>query len=83
LISFQYLSAKPLLLAASCTSDPELQIQVDCYQTLLAAANARDWIGGFISLGFFPPAALRDATPSVHGKSAEELLGSWYPEMVR
>jgi hypothetical protein len=80
---FQVLEGKPLVLVATCPSDPELQTQVDCYQTLLVAANARDWISGFVSTGYYPPAALRDLTASVHGKPAEELLGSWYPELAK
>ena len=76
-------SVKPLILAASCRSDPDMQTQVDCYQRLLAAANGRDWISGFVSLGYYPAAALRDASPSVHGKPAEDLLKAWYPEMVK
>jgi hypothetical protein len=82
-MSMQYLSGKPMILTAVCNSNPDLQAQVDCYQTLLAAANARDWISGFVSLGYYPAAALRDASPSIHGKPAEELLGLWYPEMVK
>lgn len=80
---FQALEGKPMALAASCPSNPDLQAQVDCYQALLTAVNARSWISGFVSTGFYPPAALRDDSPSIHGKPAETLLGSWYPEMTK
>jgi hypothetical protein len=82
-MSFQFLNGKPLILAASCRSDPDMQTQVDCYQRLLAAANGRDWISGFVSLGYYPAAAMHDASPSVRGKPAEDLLKAWYPLMVK
>lgn len=82
-MAFQFQTGKPFLLAVACPSDPDLQTQVDCYQTFLMAANQRDWISGFISLGYFPPAALRDRSTSVHGKPAAELLELWYPQMVK
>ena len=83
LLPFQFNSAKPLLLGAACPSDPDLQTQLDCYQTLLEAVNRRDWISGFISLDYYPPVALQDRSASVHGKPAEQLLGLWYLEMVK
>jgi hypothetical protein len=49
----------------------------------LAAANRRDWISGFVSMGYYPPAALQDLSGSVHGKPAAELLGLWFKEMVK
>jgi len=82
-MSMQFQTGKPLVLAVACPSDPDLQNQVDCYQILLTAANQRDWINGFVSLGYFPPAALRDRSISIHGKPAGELLELWYPQMVK
>jgi hypothetical protein len=67
----------------SCVSDPDLQAQVDCYQAALSAANTRDWISGFIAAGFYPAAMLRDTSTTVYGKTASELLGLWYPLMVK
>jgi hypothetical protein len=82
-ISFQYLNGRPLILAVACPSNPDLQSQVDCYQTLLAAANQRDWISGIISLGYYPPVALRGNSASVNGKPASELIGTWYSGMTK
>jgi len=81
--AFEALEGKPLLLSVSCVSDPDLQAQVDCYQAALSAANTRDWISGFIAAGLYPAAMLRDTSTTVYGKTASELLGLWYPLMVK
>ena len=81
--AFEALEGKALILSVSCPSDPDLQAQVDCYQAALAAANSRDWISGFISTGYYPAAMLRDSSATIYGKPASELLGLWFPEMVR
>jgi len=59
-----------------------LQAQADIYNALLAAVNQRAWITGFISRGFYPPAALQDKSASVHGKPAQEILRFWYPKLL-
>ena len=69
---------KPVTLAAACPSDPDLQVQVDCYAALLSAASQRDWITGFIAQDYYPPVALQDPTASVHGKPASSLLAQWF-----
>lgn len=56
-----------------------LNEQVRAYNALLVAINERDWISGFVSRGFYPPAALQDKSTSIHGKPAETVLQSWYP----
>jgi hypothetical protein len=55
-----------------------LQVQSDIYQALLLAVNERAWLGGFVSRGYYPPAALQDGSASVHGKLAEDLLWYWF-----
>jgi hypothetical protein len=59
-----------------------LQAQADVYQALLMAVNERDWVGGFFSRGYYPPVALQDASASVHGKPAADLLWYWYPRFM-
>lgn len=59
-----------------------LQAQTDLYQALLMAANERSWLGGFFSRGFFPPAVLQDASASIHGKPAADLLWYWFPRFL-
>lgn len=78
---FQFQAAKPLLLAVACPSTPDLQAQLSCYQVILQAVNGRDWISGFISQGYYLPAASQDRSSSVHGKPAEKYLGTWFPAM--
>jgi hypothetical protein len=62
------------------TSQPpvNLQAQSDVYQAMFSAVNERAWLGGFVSRGYYPPAALQDASASVHGKPAEDELGYWF-----
>jgi hypothetical protein len=79
---FQVLAAKPLVLGVEFPSYPDMQAQVDAYNQILTAVNQRDWISGFVSRGFYPPAALQDPFPSVHGKPASDLLGLWFPKLL-
>jgi hypothetical protein len=59
-----------------------LQAQVDLYQALLSAVNDRAWIGGFVSRGYYPPVVLQDASASIHGKPASDVLWYWYPRFL-
>jgi hypothetical protein len=59
-----------------------LQAQADIYESILTAVNARPWISGFISRGFYPPVALQDKSTSVHSKPAADILWYWYPRML-
>jgi hypothetical protein len=81
--AFEALEGKPIILNVACPADPELQTQVDCYQALLSTLNGRDWVSGFVSAGFFPAAAMRDKSYSIYGKPAAELLGLWFPLLLR
>ncbi len=56
-----------------------LQVQADIYQALLMAVNERPWLGGFVSRGYYPPVVLMDASASIHGKPAADVLWYWYP----
>lgn len=56
-----------------------LQLQVDVYQALMGAVDSRPWIAGFVSRGYYLPAILHDASASIHGKPAADLLWYWYP----
>jgi hypothetical protein len=55
-----------------------LQAQADIYQALLLAVNERSWLGGLVSRGYYPPAVLQDASASVHGKPAADVLWYWF-----
>ncbi len=63
-------------------SNLDLVEQADIYSALLSAINTRPWIGGLISRGYYPPAALQDKSTSVHGKPAEEVLKYWFPRLL-
>jgi len=67
-----------LQLPGSLPAQANLPAQAEAYQALLAAVNERAWLGGFVSRGYYPPAALQDATASVHGKPAEDELWYWF-----
>jgi hypothetical protein len=60
----------------------DLKAQADIYQALMRAVNDRSWIGGFVSRGYYPPVALQDASASIHGKPAADVLWYWYPRML-
>ncbi|GAP10842.1 hypothetical protein BECAL_02018 [Bellilinea caldifistulae] len=57
---------------------PDLQLQADSYSALLSAINERSWIDGVVSQGFYPPAAIQDASSSIHGKPASDVLWYWF-----
>lgn len=60
----------------------DLQEQADIYRALLSIANSRTWIDGFISRGYYPPAALQDKSASVNGKPARDILAYYYPRLT-
>jgi hypothetical protein len=60
----------------------DLQAQSDVYEALLNAVNARPYIAGVISRGYYPPAMLQDKSASVHGKPAADLLWYWFPRLT-
>ena len=59
-----------------------LQAQVDIYQALMIAVNERDWLGGFVSRGYYPPVGLQDASASIHAKPAADVLRHWFPRFL-
>lgn len=60
----------------------DLQEQADIYEALLMAVNERDWIHGFVTRYFYPPAILRDKSASVHGKPAQNVIAYWFPRLL-
>ncbi len=60
----------------------DLQGQANIYQAMLEAVNQRDWVGGFVSRGYYPPAVLMDKSDSIHGKMASDELWYWFPRML-
>ena len=76
------LSVQALFQPGAAQAQVNLQAQADVYQALLMAVNERAWLGGFISRGYYPAAALQDASASVHGKPAEDVLWYWYGRMM-
>jgi hypothetical protein len=78
--------ARPEILARPNPDIPELKLslheQVRAYNALFMAANERDWIGGMVSRGYYPPAVLHDKSASIHGKPARAVLWYWFPHML-
>ncbi len=60
----------------------DLKIQAELYQSMLQAINQRDWVGGVISRGYYPPLPLMDKSSSTRGKIAADLLWYWFPRMM-
>jgi hypothetical protein len=73
---------KPFILALAAPGNlPNTQAQMDSYIAGLQAASQREWIVGFVSRGYYPPAAVFDSGFSVHGSPTEELLRIWFPAL--
>jgi hypothetical protein len=64
------------------TVDLDIQQQTDIYDAMFNAINARPWINGLVSRGYFMPAMLQDKSASVHGKPAADLLWYWFPRLL-
>jgi hypothetical protein len=64
------------------TTQHDLAGQSAAYSALLAEINTRDWLDGFVSRGYYAPAALQDKSASVHGKPAQFILESWFPALI-
>jgi hypothetical protein len=60
----------------------DLQAQADIYEAMFTAVNARPWISGVVSRGYYPPAALQDKSTSIHGKPAADILWYWFPRFT-
>ena len=73
---------KPIVIGVAYPSASNLQEQALAYQSILLALNGSEWIAGFISRGYFPPAALQDESTSVHGKPASDVLKYWFPRLL-
>jgi hypothetical protein len=54
-----------------------LQEQANAYNAVLSAINARGWISGYVSMGYYPPALLQDKSISIHGKPASGIIWYW------
>ncbi len=59
-----------------------LQTQADIYEAMLTAVNARSWVSGFVSRGYFMPVALQDKSTSIFSKPAADILWYWYPRLL-
>ena len=64
------------------TVDLDIQQQTDIYDALFNAVNARTWVNGLVSRGYFMPVALQDKSASIHGKPAADLLWYWFPRLL-
>jgi hypothetical protein len=59
------------------TVNLDLQQQVDIYDAVFSAANARPWVSGLVSRGYYVPVAA-----SIHGKPAADVLWYWFPRLL-
>ena len=64
------------------TVDLDIQQQADIYDAMFNAINARPWVNGLVSRGYFMPVVLQDKSASVHGKPAADLLWYWFPRLL-
>ncbi len=64
------------------TVNLDLQQQFDIYDAMFNAVNARSWVSGLVSRGFYGPVTLLDKSASVRGKPAADLLWYWFPRLL-
>ena len=60
----------------------DLQQQFDIYDAVFNAVNARTWVSGLVSRGYYAPVTLQDKSASIHGKPAADLLWYWFPRLL-
>jgi hypothetical protein len=58
-----------------------LQTQTELYNAVLSSVVTRAWITGVISRGLAMDSASTDASSSVHGKPAADVLWYWFEQM--
>ena len=74
---------KPVILAVAAPGDPfDPLAQMNSYAACLRAASQRQWISGFVSQGYYPPAAAFGGTISIHGSPTSQLLQAWFPTLL-
>ncbi len=64
------------------TLNVDLAEQASIYNAFLTVLNTRKWIDGFVSRGYYPPAAVQDKSSSIHGKPASDMIWYWYPKLL-
>lgn len=77
----QLLYNKALILGARFSSAEGAQAQAEAYQRLFGLVSERDWIAGVISEGYYAPAPVQDASASVNGKPAAEVIRAWFQRL--
>jgi hypothetical protein len=60
----------------------DMQEQLDAYSAVLNSLQPYDWIQGFVSRGYYPPAQMQDKSASIHGKPAADALWFWYARLL-
>jgi hypothetical protein len=56
----------------------DLQSQETAYESVLKAINQSLWVNGFVTTHYYLPAKLQDASNSIHGKPAEDVVRYWF-----
>lgn len=60
----------------------DLERQVRFYQGAAMAINSRPWISGLVTRGYQPAVTLIDASPSIRGKPAADVVKAWYQAWI-
>ncbi len=60
----------------------DLNEQADIYTAILDTIIDREWITGVVSQGYYPAVIVKDASISVRGKSAMDVLSYYYNEVI-
>jgi hypothetical protein len=62
---------------------PDIIEQADLYQAVLSVISQKSWISGFVSEGYHPVISNQDASNSVRGKPAMQVLSYYYQNLRR
>ena len=79
-IDFQILNYLNSDLQSTVSIDSETQANL--YQAALAVINQTSWVQGLVTYGYNPQVAIQDASSSVRGKSAADVLWYWNPRLL-
>jgi hypothetical protein len=79
-IDFQILNYLNSDLQAAVSIDSDTQANL--YQAALAVINQTSWVQGLVTYGYNPQVAIQDASSSIRGKSAADVLWYWNPRML-
>ena len=72
---------KPIIIGISTGSDDLIE-QAETYNSALSAVSERAWINGVISQGYKPSVIVKNASSSIFGKPAMDVLSYYFNQVI-